>query len=88
MPQFRADGHKPVVAGGATEAAAIFAAREARREYGRGGYCRTLRLDAWTENGLSHHYEAFIGRSVPGDSATTSGRNVWIYVTEVAEAGK
>ncbi len=49
----------------------------ARREYGRRGYYRTLRLDSWTEDGSSHTYEAFIGHD-DGHGATV-GRNVWIY---------
>lgn len=80
MARFVADGFRAVEAEGASAAARIFAERLARREYGRSGHCRTLRLDSWTQNGASHTFEAFIGKPVPGDRATTSGRNVWIYV--------
>ena len=53
----------------------------ARREYGKRGFCRSLRHDSRTEDGRSHTYEAFIGRAVPGQPGTTAGRNVWIYET-------
>jgi hypothetical protein len=80
---FRADGFRDVQAESAREAAEIFAARQARRDYGRAGFCRTLRLDSWTENGNSHTFEAFIGKPVRGDRGTTSGHNVWMYVSRV-----
>lgn len=83
MPTFRADGFRDVQAGSAREAAEIFAGRQARRDYGRNGFCRTMRLDSWTENGKSHTFEAFIGRPVPGERGTTSGHNVWLYVRRV-----
>jgi hypothetical protein len=76
--RYTSPGHRSVRADSASEAAAIFGAREARRAYGRRGYVRTMRLDCWTENGSSHTFEAFIGYDVGG--GTTSGRNVWIYV--------
>lgn len=84
MPLFSSSGHRAVTAEGATSAADIFAGREARRAYGRRGYCRVLRLDCWTQDGLSHTFQAFIGRDVPGSQGTTSGRDVWITVDEVA----
>jgi hypothetical protein len=82
MAIFRADGFRDVQASSAQEAAQVFAARQARREYGRNGHCRTLRLDSWTESGITHTFEAFIGRPVPGERATR-GRNVWVYVQRV-----
>lgn len=51
----------------------------ARREYGRRGFCRSIRHDSRTEDGRNHTYEAFIGAPVKGEPGTTSGRNVWIY---------
>ena len=51
----------------------------ARREYGKRGFCRTIRLDCYTEDRRSHTYQAFIGRPVPGNSRTISGRDIWIY---------
>jgi hypothetical protein len=82
MPTFRSEGFRDVQAESAREAAEIFATRQARREYGRNGHFRTMRLDIWTENGRSHTFEAFIGKPVPGERAT-SGHNVWIYVDRV-----
>jgi hypothetical protein len=82
LATFRADGFRDVQAESAREAAEIFATRQARRDYGRNGHCRTIRLDSWTEGGKSHMFEAFIGRPVRGENAT-SGRNVWVYVRRV-----
>lgn len=78
--KFTADGFRAVLAETAGEAARIFAQRAARREYGPRAYCRTLRLDHWTQDGSMHAFEAFIGRDVPGSHGTTAGRNEWIYV--------
>ena len=61
-----------------TNAAKIAAGILARREFGRRGYCRTLRLDSWAADGSSYTYQAFIGRD-DGHGATV-GRNIWIYV--------
>lgn len=80
MPRFTSDGLAPVQAKSAEEAAEIFANRLARREFGRRGYCRTLRLDSWTRDGTLHVFEAFIGKSLPGDPFTTAGHNSWIRV--------
>ena len=49
----------------------------ARREYGKGGYCRICNLNSWTQDGTLATYECFIGYSV-GDG-NTSGRNIQIY---------
>lgn len=80
---YTCSGFRAVKAAGATEAAEIFANRQARSDYGRRGYCRTLRLDCWTEDGRDHTYEAFIGKPVPGEPHATSGRNVFLVVTRV-----
>lgn len=78
MTRFTSPDHRAVMAGSAREAAQIFAGRQARRDYGKRGYCRNLRLDCWTENGRSHTFEAFVGYNV--EQGTCSGHNVWIYV--------
>lgn len=75
---YTSPNHRAVRAESAEHAAHIFANREARANFGRRGYCRTLRLDCWTESGLSHTFEAFIGRDVERNAC--QGRNVWIYV--------
>jgi hypothetical protein len=84
MPKFIASGFRAVTADSATESAQIFATRAARRAYGRRAYCRTLRLDSWTQDGRQHNYQAFIGRDVPGQRGTTSGRDEWICVSRIA----
>jgi hypothetical protein len=48
----------------------------ARREYGRRGYARTVRLDS--RSGEVGHYEAFIGTG--NGTGSTVGRNIWFYV--------
>lgn len=75
---YRSPGQRAVRAESATDAAAIFAGRQARRDYGRRGYVRMMRLDCWTQNGRSHTFEAFIGRDVNKNEC--SGRNIWVYV--------
>lgn len=80
---FRADGFRDVQAESHREAARIFADRQARRDYGRNGFCRTLRADGRTFDGKMHTFEAFIGKPVPGERSATRGHNVWIYVRRV-----
>jgi len=83
MATYYSPGFRNVEAESPAEAARIFANRQARRDFGRRGYCRTLRLDCWTENHRSHTFEAFIGYDV--DRNSCSGHNVWIYVDRVGE---
>lgn len=82
MATYTADSFRNVEAENAREAALIFANRQARREFGKRGYCRSMRLDCWTEDGKSHTFEAFIGRDV--ERGTCAGRNEWIYVRRTA----
>jgi hypothetical protein len=77
---FRSPGYRAVEAGSAPEAAEIFARRQARRDYGKRGYVRTMRHDCQTENGMSHTFQAFIGYNV--ERTLCSGRNIWIYVDQ------
>ena len=74
---FRCEDFRPVRAWDATDAAEIFANRWAKQNYGSTGYCRHVRLDSWTESGLTHHYEAFVG--VPADNGCV-GKNIWLTV--------
>ena len=80
MPRFSADGFREVTADSAREAARVFATRLARKKYGRAGYCRTLRLDSWTEDSKNHTFQAFIGRAVRGEPGATTGNDEWIFV--------
>jgi hypothetical protein len=78
MITYCSDGFRPIKHGehgvdGPLAAAVAFAARLAHREFGQGGYCRTIRFDS-----LSRRYEAFIG--APTARHTTAGHNVWIEV--------
>ncbi len=79
MATFQCNGFHPVEADSPTAAALIFAGRLARRRYSKKGYCRTVRLDYSTENGLGHQFEAFIDKDEPNESG---GLSVWLYVTE------
>jgi hypothetical protein len=79
MTTYTCEGFRPVAAYDASEAAAIFAERLARRQYGKRGYMRTMRLDHWTQDGSLHAFEAFIGYTVD-KQGTTSGHNEWLHV--------
>lgn len=79
MTQYRANGFRGTVeAEDFREAAAIFAGRMARKDYGRRGYCHHTRLDSWAEDGFSATVQTFIGRDVKNSGC--EGRNVWIYL--------
>lgn len=86
MTTYRADGFRPIHKStdmygevqNVSDAAALFAGRLARREYGRRAYCRTIRADSWAMDGSSHTFEAFIGTD--DEQGNTVGRNVWVYV--------
>jgi hypothetical protein len=82
--RFIATGHRPVTAESPEEAARVIAERLARRSYGRRGYCRVLRLDSWTQDGSTHHYQAFVGRAVLGrgrrPTGECAGHNEWVTV--------
>jgi hypothetical protein len=61
------------------DAAFVFADRYARRIYGKRGYCHHVRSDSYSENGLHHTFEAFIG--VPAEGGGTDGKNIWLHIT-------
>ena len=65
------------------ESARDAASMLARRDYGKSGYCRTLRLDCETEDGSSRTYEVMIAHEVyvGRGRKETAGRKVWIYET-------
>lgn len=69
-------GHREII--GASDAAFIFATREARGEYGRRGFCHHVRRDSWREDGSTVTFEAFIG--VPWDCTGCQGHNIWLTV--------
>ncbi len=83
------DGFRPLVSATLGDAAATFAGRLARREFGRAGFVRTLRLSSWAEGGNSATYDVFIGRPLYGltrnacDRGTTTGHNVTLTVTRL-----
>lgn len=85
MPRFSVDG-KAIVARSFRDAAMAAAGTIAQQRYGREGYCRTLRLDNWTEDGLSSFYEAFVGHDLPiRDGGGCQGRNIWLSVHRVED---
>jgi hypothetical protein len=83
MTRYAMVGFRPVEAESPRAAAEVFATREARKLYGRRGYCRTMRLDSWTEDGTSHTFQAFIGRDVKGQPGTTTGREAWLFINRL-----
>lgn len=69
MNRHTSSGFRPVTSLTVREAAEIFAARAARKAYGRRGYARTLNCSAWSQDGTVHEYEAFVGyRSGPNEA--------------------
>ncbi len=90
MTTYHCDGFRPVSTGfedrdGRTvedfqSAARVFAARQARREYGPNAYCRTIRLDTTSMDGTYANYEAFIGAAAHHDRSSTAGHNVRLCV--------
>ena len=76
---YKCDGFRSVRADSFYDAARIFAGRKATREFGKNGYCRTLRRDCWTEDGCSEEYRAFVGyEDVPN---TTDGFDICLAIT-------
>ncbi len=73
MNSYTAAGFKTVKARTMNDAAATFAKRAARREYGRTGSARKPRLDTVSRDGTHGRYEAFIGKG-------NTGRNIWLSV--------
>jgi len=86
MTIYECDGFRAYEAKHAAGAADVFASRLARREYGKAGYVRTIRLDSWTQDGSIATFECFIGRPLYGltrnesDRGTTTGHNVRLTV--------
>jgi hypothetical protein len=83
MITYCSDGFRPIKHGehgidGPLAAAVAFAARLAHREFGQGGYCRTIRLDSLSRDGRHGRYQAFVGASP--QRHPTAGYNVWIEV--------
>jgi hypothetical protein len=71
---YRCSGHRSVRALGIRDAAKVFAAREARRAFGRRGLVRILYVDCCVEGGSLAEFEAFIG--YPSGRNETTGRNI------------
>lgn len=90
MFTYHCDGFRPIPQGfedskyrtvdDSKAAAWMFAARMARREFGKRGYCRTLRLDSRAMDGSYVNYEVFIGVRCSHDLTTTAGHNVWLTI--------
>jgi hypothetical protein len=60
------------------DAARVMAGREARRIYGRSGFCHHVRRDCARADGSAVTFEAFIG--VPWQGSGCSGKNIWLTV--------
>lgn len=80
MKLYHCNGHRSVRAPGIRDAAKVFAAREARRAFGRRGLVRILYVDCCVEDGTLAEFEAFIGYA-SGFNETT-GRNVRFTVRD------
>lgn len=77
MPTYHCHRHRPITAPSILEAAGEFARRKARREFGRRGTARAIRIDS-TGDGFAE-CSAFIG--LPGPEGV-SGSGVAFTVTE------
>ncbi len=80
MNLYRCSGHRAVRALGIREAAKVFAAREARRAFGKRGLVRILYVDCCTQDGTLAEFEAFVG--YPAGFNETTGRNVRFTVSK------
>jgi hypothetical protein len=77
---YKTDGCKSVDTETALEAAEIIAGRIARRQYGRRGYCRVLRMESWSADHSHSEYSAFLGYKRNGE---TIGSNVRFTVRAI-----
>lgn len=77
--RFTTAGCRPVIADSKSEAVGIFAARLARRKYGRRAYARTLNVNSWSQDGRTTEYQAFVG--VRTGRNETTGSNIYFTVT-------
>jgi hypothetical protein len=84
MNKYSCTGHRNVSADWMSEAAEIFAGREARRKYGRSGYCRTCTQQAWRQDGGMAEYSAFIGYSTGRNETTGNNINFTVYNERVS----
>lgn len=78
MNRYRCPGFRTVRAESARDAAEVFAGREARRQYGARGYCRTCCPGAHTPDGRTQEFNCFIGYAT--GMHETTGHNVTLTV--------
>ncbi len=78
LNRYVSHGFRSVLAESFADATVVFANREARRQFGRRGYARTLNLGSYAADGSLAEYSAFIGYTT-GLNQTT-GRNTHITV--------
>lgn len=89
--RFRSHGFRDVTAETISQAGQVFAARLAKREFGRRGYVRTFRADNWAMDYVTATFDAFLGvdrrefydsRGRPTGEPVCVGRNHMISVSE------
>jgi hypothetical protein len=73
--KYTSPGFRSVEASSMNAAAVIFAEREARKQYGKSGYCRTCTQVAHSTDGRSAEYSAFISYTLRGKRNETVGHN-------------
>lgn len=81
MKRYTTSGYRSVAAENMPAAAAMFAARMARKTYGKKGYARTCNETAHSQDGRYGEFSAFIGYST-GQHETT-GNNINFSVSEL-----
>jgi len=75
MKKYTTTGCRAVSAESMSEAAEIFAARIARKKYGKSGYCRICNLESWSQDRSLGEYNAFIGYTPAHNQGQTVGNN-------------
>jgi hypothetical protein len=87
MTTYTCDNFKPIRYGDecgqiiietAKDAARVFAARYARKMFGKRGTATAIRADSWTQDGRIHNFQAFVGRHT--SNGGVSGRNEYFTV--------
>ncbi len=82
MNRYTCSGFRAVTAETFSDAAIVFANREARRQFGRRGYARTLNPGSYAKDGSLAEFSSFIGYNT-GPNETT-GHNTHITVRRLS----
>ena len=79
MKNYTCSGFRAVKAESMRDAAEIFATRQARRDYAKKGYTRTLNLEAHSQDNTLAEWSAFIGYSTGRNETTGHNFRFTVY---------